>query len=287
MLTFEHVPPRCVYNDDAARWYDFNSFERLVDGQPARYESMQRGTGFHSLCSDCNTYCSNQGYVEELRLLGRSIGRKWSEFMPPYEEHDATEGPSHFTGKAARMHPARIMRQVIAMFLAMSSEDAALAYPRLGQFVLDPEAQGLPYDARVWMTIIRGPVGRWVGLGGTEWNDHGRSYPYAELVTVPLSFTLVLGTKLPHLTFCEITSWADRGVDEAVAGEIQIPIGFSHTDVPGDFRTRAQIELDRASGGALPDHVQGYEIRPSGIAVPRDFGRLRNPEPIERAPAQN
>lgn len=53
-LTYEHVPPQCAFNNEPAKVYKLDEWVVLQNGGPARYENQQRGSGYVTLCSDCN-----------------------------------------------------------------------------------------------------------------------------------------------------------------------------------------------------------------------------------------
>jgi hypothetical protein len=53
-LTYEHVPPRCAFNPAPARMYSVEQWVIVESGGPAKYRDQQRGSGYVTLCDECN-----------------------------------------------------------------------------------------------------------------------------------------------------------------------------------------------------------------------------------------
>jgi hypothetical protein len=85
-LTFEHVPPRRAFNNEAARVYGWEDWlQRDEDGMLTGGRIAQRGSGDHTLCAECN---SNTGawYGNELGRAVRSAVRVMRQM--PLDEFD-------------------------------------------------------------------------------------------------------------------------------------------------------------------------------------------------------
>ena len=63
-LTFEHIPPRCAFNNHPAKSYSGDELIKTIAGEKRKpwdlsglkYSNDQKGFGMYSLCSKCNSY---------------------------------------------------------------------------------------------------------------------------------------------------------------------------------------------------------------------------------------
>jgi len=62
-LTFEHVPPKATFNDFPWEEYNMDTAGDLLIGKKPRKKILQKGTGGHYLCSECNNK-SGSNYVK-------------------------------------------------------------------------------------------------------------------------------------------------------------------------------------------------------------------------------
>jgi Aminotransferase class-III len=72
-LTYEHVPPRCAFNDEPIKSYKLSEWWKLQAGKPARHANEQRGAGDHLLCDRCNNHVCGTWYVPELCTWVRAV----------------------------------------------------------------------------------------------------------------------------------------------------------------------------------------------------------------------
>jgi hypothetical protein len=132
-MTLEHVPPRSTGNNIPVR--------QIID--PIGGDDLARevrdwrdGHAVRSLCSECNLRASRWGYVSEYR--------KWHDLVIVEAHRKAKRGgndplrgtePFEFSLPYDAM-PARFVRQVIGMFLAVQEAEHLLAsYPILADLI--------------------------------------------------------------------------------------------------------------------------------------------------------
>jgi hypothetical protein len=71
-LTYEHIPPRCAFNEAPARMYSVEQWVILESGGPAKYRDQQRGPGYLTLCDECNNRRSGAWNVPDFCLWART-----------------------------------------------------------------------------------------------------------------------------------------------------------------------------------------------------------------------
>ena len=79
-LSFEHIPPQSVGNDHTVKLYSgVDAVKSSLTGQDdmegLKYRQLQRGQGFKTICSSCNSYLG-QNYVKPFSEFYRATDSK-------------------------------------------------------------------------------------------------------------------------------------------------------------------------------------------------------------------
>lgn len=250
-LSFEHIPPASAGNEPNAWMYGFEDWlDSDEDGRwSARGRLLQKGSGVQSLCRRCNTTAGAR-YVPELADWTARAGRGLANGVPTIAEADATVMPYFVTTTFERVRPARFLKQVATMMLALTPPGFAPRNPDLCAFAQDPEWVGLPEEYQFYLALFCGPHARFnggMGIVVREEADGFGSHVVLELAYPPFAYILSLDGPLQvELGISSITSFADLGIDQRADVELTMRIGFGHTPFPLDYRSRAMLERHRA-----------------------------------------
>jgi len=155
-LTYEHVPPRCAFNDERAEMYSLEQWVVLQSGGPKRYRDQQRGSGYVTLCADCNNRRGGAWNVGEFckwTKMGRGLIRR-------FPEGQTVESA---TFRTHSLKPLPFAKQIVSMILALNLPEFGDVYPALREFVLDRDRTGLPPDHRLYLSLCDLDFARWVG----------------------------------------------------------------------------------------------------------------------------
>jgi len=254
-LTFEHVPPRAAFNNEQTRVYGLDDWlQRSAGGEMTGGRLERRGAGDHTLCAECN---NNTGswYGTELRRAAKSAVRILRQL--PLNELDAKLEPTWasvaFRQGATRPHPLRLIKQVLAMLLATSPPELSATHPELADFVLDREATGLPERFQFYLALYAGPLARSTGVAHRLDIASGRADTLVEVAFPPYAYVMTIDSPDQEaIETANITSAVDVGYNQTADLELDMLVGFGHTPYPGDYRTRAMVERERALNEAEP-----------------------------------
>jgi hypothetical protein len=245
-LSFEHVPPRKAYNDQ--RVFEA-SIQHLVanrwDGQqrPLQGTWVQGGTGKETLCEQCNNDTGawyGSAYVswarQGMRLLHASGGTL--KLAYPYT-----------------IFPLRIVKQIVVMFFSACGPAFHKRYPDLVRFILDRSARNIPHNLRIYAYMV--DLEKSAGFrqsGATGVVNFGRSTEpnmFAEIAFAPFGFILALRGNAPRTDLCDITYLAEEPYHRKETWFLKMPVLPIVTWLPGDFRTKEQVEKDVMSNEVL------------------------------------
>ena len=144
-LTFEHVPPKKVFNDRIA--YVYKGVDVLVKGKKeAKYFINQKGMGDYTLCQQCN---NNTGawFADEYIRFSKATIYALGEYK------NLVNGQAiHF--ESIVMKPLKIVKQIIAMFCSTLSFDIVQEYG-FDKFLLHKESNDIDtsnFDLRIYLT---------------------------------------------------------------------------------------------------------------------------------------
>ena len=177
-----------------------------------------------------------------------------ADSQPPLAELDRRLEPAYATAKFERVRPARFLKQVATMLLALTPGTFLQHNVDLGAFAQDPEWVGLSDRYQFYLALYCGPSARYNGgasrLRLNSEGTFGDADFVLELAYPPFSYVLSLDEPVPALETGNITGFADLGIDQTADVEVQLRIGFGHTIFPLDYRSQAMLETDRAENAA-------------------------------------
>lgn len=251
-LTFEHVPPKAAGNEEDVKIYGIEEWlsRDLESGDmPGGYVQPQ-GTGTISICKSCNEY-SGTWYVPEFAKFvhtGISIFRQLT--TAAIEEADSSLDWKAVDFEIKGMRALPVVKQIIASLLALNAPEFGQKNPDLVNFVLDRKLKGLPDRYRLYLCLYAGPIARFAGLA-VELNVVTKNAVYmTELAHPPFAYLLTIDSE-PSQPTGEITVWTTRDFDEARDERLVLTLGFGHTALPGDYRSKAKVLAEMARNDAL------------------------------------
>ena len=249
-LTFEHVPPKAAGNEGDATIYGIEEWlgrDRQSGKMPGGYR-QPRGTGNVSICKACNEH-SGKWYVPE---FAKFVGTVWTIFQQlpasAVEEADASLEWQVVDFEIRRLRALPVVKQIVASLLALNPPAFGHSHPALVKFVLDPMCRGLPERYRLYMCLFTGPIARFAGVTAQLSLGTGQVVLMTEVAHPPLACLLTIDGK-PSEPACEITVWSTRHFDEGRDERLRLIVGFGHTAVPGDYRSRAKVAAEAPAHG--------------------------------------
>lgn len=250
-LTFEHLPPSSAGNEPNVRLLGLEDWLRREEHGESwrRGKIQQRGSGAYSLCKTCNDR-GGVHYVPELARWVHAIGGGLAGSSPPLEQIDAQLEDRWVTGEMRGVKPARFLKQVVTMLLALSPGSFPPVHPALMEYARDPQRVGLPERYQFYLAAYCGPTARYCGGAARLRFDQERSITdfVLELAFPPFSYVLAIDSDPadPPVRTCNISNFAQLSVSDVVDVDMQLQVGFGHTPFPLDYRTKAAHDRDVA-----------------------------------------
>lgn len=137
-LSFEHIPPQSVGNNHTVKLYSgVDAVKSSLTGQDdmegMKYRQLQRGQGFKTICSSCNSYLG-QNYVKPFSEFYLATGQQ--VLASDFQEEDKS---IHF--KTDRLMPLAFVKQVISNFCVSAGD-----MHDCKDYLLDRESTVFPSD---------------------------------------------------------------------------------------------------------------------------------------------
>jgi hypothetical protein len=246
-LTFEHFPPRSAGNRQKVEMLDITAWlRREDDGSMERGRILQKGSGAYSLCEDCNNR-SGRLYVPELAKWTRIGNAALGELDLP--KIDGQVEPTYAVLEIKDVRPGRFLKQMATMFLALTSGGVAQKHVDLREYARNPEVVGLPPQYQFYLALNAGPNARY--NGGSVTMTLGAGMVFAlELSFPPFAYILSINEETPAIETGNITSFADVHINQTANVKMQLKVGFTHTAIPLDLRSKAALDKDIAANEA-------------------------------------
>jgi hypothetical protein len=240
-LTFEHLPPRSTGNRQRTELVDIHGWLRREEhGRTEKGRISQKGAGAETLCEECNNRAGRL-YVPELRRWVRVGNAALAQLEPA--QFDSRVEPAYVVLEMENMRPGRFLKQVATMVLAQATAGVASRHSELRAYARDPELTSLPPRYQFYLAFNAGPGARYNG-GSIAMQSGGMVFA-VELSFPPFTYILSIDEDCPAIETGNITSFAELGIDQTADVEMQLRLGFSHTPLPLDLRSKAALEDDR------------------------------------------
>jgi hypothetical protein len=250
-LTFEHVPAKATGNDEEALVYGIEEWlaRDLETGEIPGGYIQPKGTGAISICKSCNEYCG-QWYVPEFAKFSRTGINLLRELGQQIDEADAALEWKALHFQVNQMRALPVVKQAIASLLALNGPVLAEKNPDLRAFVLDRNLRGLPEKYRLYACLFVGPLARFAGLMIELDVVTHKAIHMTEVAHPPFAYLLTIDSE-PSQPVGEITPWTTRAFGEVRDEELVMPLGFGHTALPGDYRSKAKVEAQKTANDGL------------------------------------
>lgn len=232
-LGFGEVTPTSAYKDNPARVFGFDAW--LLHGRDA--------PGLYTLCDDCAGVAA-EFYLPEFRRWTRMADDLIAR-GPDERALDADPRPSWTQAEFADVKPARFMKQLVTMLLAIAPPGFLTSgHIDLGDYVRDPRRTGLPPRYQFYLALFRGPYARFVGYSAELDAATGRTAQLVEFAYPPFACVLSLAGDAAIET-TNVTGFTELRPNEVCIVDLDLLDAFAHTPLPADFRTAAAVERDR------------------------------------------
>jgi len=250
-LTKEHIPPKAAGNVETApthtltEWLDRRDLDTIPGG---RIE--QGGIWGYTLCPACNAFTGTaygaeyQGWaVRAVRLL-RQDENVYPQVLNERPAPMFVTG--QFGGKGdGGVSPGAMVRQVLSCMCSLSSGwDLAGNSPAIRRIVLDGAREPLPAGMSLWMELFAGPTSRMIGPQVAS-DGPGHWAWVMEIAHPPFAFVLVLASNHEPTYGMDMSPFVLEDPARRVSLEATWQIGFGWTPLPGDYRSKAAIEMAR------------------------------------------
>jgi len=177
---------------------------------------------------------------------------------------------SDFNPKLIYLHqiyPLRVVKQIATMMFSVCSAKFQSKHPDLVKFVLNKEWRYLSPEYRFFAYFnIEGilrmignemVVGKFdfsTGLGGRVFRMHEISYP-------PFGYVMTLSGQDPiDSKLVDITHFTRYWYDELENAPLYLPVLPTELPIPGDYRTRAQIDKESQENTAEAEASRGERL---------------------------
>lgn len=232
-LTFEHVPPRAVFNKTTR--YQSVLFEEILQSTnflEGKFKGRieQGGVGYYSLCTTCNSF------------LGLNYVNAYISYSNSFIGLAKKKDYSYFEFVMHHFEAAKVLKQIVSMFISLNTWQFSENYPELRNYVLRPENKNLPSRFRIFTYLnTEGQLrnNRFSVVGNFQSNQ---SILATELAFPPLGHVMTIDFEGTLPLLYEVTWFKEVAYDEQVSVEFKVNRLPTYSPFPLDYRTRETIE---------------------------------------------
>ncbi|WP_117885096.1 hypothetical protein [Aureibaculum luteum] len=229
-LSFEHIPPKSAFNK-TTRYFsvpfkEFAKAKNWLNYKP-KGKINQGGLGYHSLCEKCNGFL-NDNYVRPYA--------DWAKFGMSAIKNAKSD---YNVWEVTEKNPFRILKQIIAMFIAMNEPWFGKQNPELLEFVNNPELKILSERYKIYVYLkSRGQIRT------TKWSGTNFYGQVCELAFEPFGYILNIDNYngIDHLT--EISGWKNYTDERNHTFDIGLYDYPTYLPIPTDYRTKEEININ-------------------------------------------
>jgi hypothetical protein len=230
-LSFEHIPPKSAFNNHPRI---LQTLHDHLDGRS--HSKYRRGLGKYSLCEDCNNHTG--GWYGEAFVNWTKQGFEW---------FDKVKGEK-MINLPYYIKPVNVLKQVLVMALAMSSEGTISFQKELRRYLLSPTNRYMPSDYRVFTYFnMEGQLRFASEVAILDVTGKGSDLIQAEVALPPFGYCVtrpdVAQKSLAETKgLYEITWFSGYYYNEWVNVHLRIPTRETHFPSPLDYRNKWGME---------------------------------------------
>jgi len=235
-LSFEHIPPKSAFNDRSVL------FQTLQDMMESRtHTKFRKGIGKNSLCEACNNLTG--GWYGTAFVDWTYQGMVW---------FDKLGDKSLFT-LPYHIMPLNVLKQVVVMALAMTSESTIEFHQELRRFVLNRTQTNLPPPYQVYTYFNSNGMQRFASeVVISKVDENATSYVEAEVALPPFGYCVTSTTGnikslADLLGLYNISRFSEFDFNMWTTLHMRLPMKETHQPFPLDYRTVTQIQAETNS----------------------------------------
>ena len=232
-LTFEHIPPRSVFNSENSKLYNaidlHMSGNDMWDFTGLKYKQHQKGVGRYTLCSQCNNDIGSWYVVEYAKF----IMRLYNAVMGHSFRQD-----DQFVVYATDIYPLRIIKSVVAMFCSLNHDRFASLHD-IRNFLLNKEQKGINGEYGISMYFSLGCINKQLPLSVIGYSNN-RTRAVSEITWYPFGYVYDADKNYNTENF-DITDFSKYGYNEKADININLIAREVNTSFPVDYRSKEQV----------------------------------------------
>lgn len=230
-LSFEHIPPKAAFNDYLVA---FETLQDLLKGR--RPTKFRKGAGENTLCESCNNQTGN--WYGPAFVKWTTQGLEWFNKL----------NDKSLLTVEYYIQPLNVLKQIVVMALAMTSERTLQFHQELRRFALNKTQKYLPPPYQVYVYFNSGGQRRYASeVVIAKIDSNALSYVEAEIAMPPFGYCITsTGTNeyksLADLLGLYDMSWFstfDYNVWTPV--QLRLPARETHEPLPLDYRSKSEI----------------------------------------------
>ncbi|QNA44516.1 hypothetical protein [Lacibacter sediminis] len=232
-LTFEHVPPRSAFNKKTR--YKIVPFEKVLKSEnilEANFSAKieQGGLGYYSLCNKCNNF------------LGLNYVKSYSAYSNSFIEFAKKTQFNFFSLTMHDFEAAKVLKQIVSMFLSLNSWDFAKENPDLREYVLNPESKNLPQKIRVFSYLNSEGQIRTSTFSVIGNLKSSATILASEITFPPLGHVMTIDFKGHLPNHFELTEFKNVSHNELITTDFNLYRLPTYLPFPLDYRQKTEIE---------------------------------------------
>lgn len=236
-LTYEHIPPEAGFNSTRQRLVTVDTLLKTSrsgnhppwDTSGLKYQQFQQGTGFYTLCGECNSF------------TGAKYGATFSHVIQKIGI-EIMKIPKDERGYGLDIHIENVnllafFKQVLSMFCSINEPKFAAQFRA---FLLDENNADFDTDQyKIFMYLHAGKVIRYVPYQVQADVKTGNVVAFSEISTFPVGFILydVSGVHTREFRGCDITSFSTCPYCDIKSVDLPVPFLTCDTPFGLDFRS--------------------------------------------------
>lgn len=151
ILTFEHIPPQCAFNNKAIFVQNHDHLTNEKSYLYGKKKKSQRGFGKQSLCSSCNNNTGNWYVKDFCSFTEQGMQILKNNKIPEYIRGDYI------------IKPHNVLKQILMMFLSADSMGAIRNIEGMSDYLLNRESMDFPEKVNIYLYSNASPKKRMLG----------------------------------------------------------------------------------------------------------------------------
>lgn len=197
-LTFEHIPPRCAFNNDGIFIQTHEQMSGSESPLLGKRSLSHRGFGKFCLCASCNN------------STGNWYAKDFCDFVHQGQKILNKSNPNWLITGEYNIKPLNVLKQILLMFICADSAGTLRKHKGVVKYLMDKTSNDFPEKVHIYIYSNACSYKRMIGYSFGLDTINNEEFYWSEINFEPFGYLLTYDSRPPNPFMVNISGFNER-----------------------------------------------------------------------------